>query len=383
MSSDVGYTFHRVSEHEANLMKKLHAEGSGVRSIAARLDRSTDTVSKHVFKKNLRGGPLVHGRPQLIDDHLFKKIMAKYEDMLGKASRNGSGPQEVSIAMLKKTMKLNMDEKTISRAFWNREVYLRPLYEKILLSPADINERNVFGVDNKNRTPYGWNNFAHASIDNKNFPVYLTGKHRHYASRRRIRGNYRTKSSKLTGKYIKPSASLKFNTGAANAVITCAIGAGKVLMWHVTPGRWNGSAAARMYSGPLKKALQKAWPNVRGARRVLEDNDPTGYKSNLGLKAKANNGIQTMDLPKRSPDLSPLDYSVWAEISRRMRRQEKTWPASKTETRAAYLARLRRTAMSLPSTYIEKVIGDLHKRCAKLVAAKGGHFIEGGHDGLL
>ena len=53
MSSDVGYTFHRVSEHEADLMKKLHAEGSGVRSIAGRLDRSTDTVSKHVFNKNV------------------------------------------------------------------------------------------------------------------------------------------------------------------------------------------------------------------------------------------------------------------------------------------------------------------------------------------
>ncbi len=103
----------------------------------------------------------------------------------------------------------------------------------------------------------------------------------------------------------------------------------------------------------------------------------------MGLKAKAESGIETLDLPMRSPDLSPLDYSVWAEINRKMRKQEKNWPKSKRETRAAYLARLRRTAMSLPSDYIEKVIGNLQKRCTKLVNAKGGHFIEGGDKGLI
>ena len=32
-------------------MKTWHAEGLGVKTIAKRLERSTDTVSQHVFKK--------------------------------------------------------------------------------------------------------------------------------------------------------------------------------------------------------------------------------------------------------------------------------------------------------------------------------------------
>ena len=34
--------------------------------------------------------------------------------------------------------------------------------------------------------------------------------------------------------------------------------------------------------------------------KVLEDNDPTGYKSSKGMAAKAAAGIETLDLPKRS-----------------------------------------------------------------------------------
>ena len=78
-----------------------------------------------------------------------------------------------------------------------------------------------------------------------------------------------------------------------------------------------------------------------------------------------------------------IGFNEAAEINRKMREQEKNWPKSKRKTRAAYLARLRRTAMSLPSDYIGKVIGNLQKRCTKLVNAKGGRFIEGGDKGLI
>ena len=106
-----------------------------------------------------------------------------------------------------------------------------------------------------------------------------------------------------------------------------------------------------MYAGPLKTALQKAFPHVR-AHRVLEDNDPTGYKSSKGMEAKAASAIMTLDLPHRSPDLNPLDFSLWAEINKRMRNQEKNWPYGKKETRDAYRQRLRRTAKNLPADYI-------------------------------
>ena len=84
----------------------------------------------------------------------------------------------------------------------------------------------------------------------------------------------------------------------------------------------------------------------------MEDNDPAGYKSNRAIETKRAVGIEALSLPPRSPDLNPLDYSIWAEINRKMRQQEAAWPATKRETRPDYLRRLRRTAMSLPKAYI-------------------------------
>ena len=72
-------------------------------------------------------------------------------------------------------------------------------------------------------------------------------------------------------------------SGQGSLSIACAIGAGKVLMWHQVDGRWNAKAAERMYSGPLRAASQKTYSAVKGKFRVMEDNDPTGYKCRLGM----------------------------------------------------------------------------------------------------
>ncbi len=177
---------------------------------------------------------------------------------------------------------------------------------------------------------------------------------------------------------MKPTKSSQINTGARSLLIVGGVGSGKVLMWHAVPtGRWSGQAAADMYAGPLKKTLQKAHPGKRQFL-VLEDNDPTGFKSKKGIRAKAEAKIKILEIPKRSPDLNVLDYAIWSEVNRRMRRQEKTWPKSKRESRARYAERLRRTAMSLPKAFITKSIGDMRRRCRRLLAAKGGFIEEGG-----
>ena len=83
-------------------------------------------------------------------------------------------------------------------------------------------------------------------------------------------------------------------------------------------------------------------------------------------------------IPKRPPDLNVLDYSIWAEVERRLRIQEKAWPLAKRESRAQFERRLDQTALRLPATYINDAIGSLEKRCELLYQAKGGLFEEGG-----
>lgn len=366
--------FVHVDAKEEDLMKTLHSDGYGVKKIAGLLRRSTDTVSKHVFKKLSRKTKTVpKGRPRKISPSLFSKMLKEYEKLLKK-----SVPKEVTVAMLKEHMGLeDISEKTISRAFWDHDIHFKPLYEKPDLSPADMAERKDWCEEHSFRSPTQWNNYVHAVIDNKVFPVFVNHKFRAYAAKRSVRGAYRGRRRKTTVGHVKPKKSLKENTGQKSVMVTCAIGNGKVLMWHVVAGRWNANAAADMYAGPLRRCLEKEYPNVRGNWRVLEDNDPTGYKSKKGDQAKSDNHITAFSLPKRSPDLNPLDFSFWAAVNAKMRVQERKFPKSKTETRAAYINRLRRTAKAMPSDYINKIIGAIAGRCQQIANAKGGHIVEG------
>jgi hypothetical protein len=52
--------------------------------------------------------------------------------------------------------------------------------------------------------------------------------------------------------------------------------------------------------------------------KVLEDNDPTGFKSGKAKAAKKALHIEAVPFPRFSPDLNPLDFCIWAEIERRM-----------------------------------------------------------------
>ena len=149
-------------------------------------------------------------------------------------------------------------------------------------------------------------------------------------------------------------------------------------MWEYIDNRnWSGAVATEMYEGPLLKSLRRTYPRRR-TWRVLEDTDPAGFKSGKGKATKERARIVSFNIPHRSPDCNVCDFALWAEINKRMRRQEKHWPAGKKETREGYLKRLRNTALRLPAAFVTKSIGDLTRRCNRLHAAKGGHFEEGG-----
>ena len=108
----------------------------------------------------------------------------------------------------------------------------------------------------------------------------------------------------------------------------------------------------------------------RGAKRkytVLEDNDPTGYKSGKAKAAKRDLKIEAIPFPAYSPDLNPLDFSIWNEIKQRMLRSTPT----KLESVTAYKARLRRTALRLPKAFVRKAVLSMPKRIQAIIKAKG------------
>jgi hypothetical protein len=364
--------FKKLTDEEMRLAKKWYKEDKCQPSeIADRLSRDKSTITRLLVKQVVRKK---QGRPAALTTTEVDFLVKRLDAMVEKAKAR----YHVTVSMLKKTTRCRASGRIIKDALHRRNIYFRKLREKPLLTEEDIAARKAFALKYKGKSSKWWNQNMHAIIDGKHFQVYLNGKERDRAAQHATWGAYRTPGQGLNGAYVKPKKSLKHNTGAASTLVMAGVGRGKVLMWYNVPSaKWSGAAAAVMYSRPLPTALEKTWPGKR-SWQVLEDNDPTGFKSKKGLAAKAANKISIFPIPKRSPDLNVCDYALWKEINKRMRLQEKRWSSKKRETRPQYMARLRRTAMRLPRRFIGKSVGDMRRRCQRLHEAKGGFFEEGG-----
>ena len=160
----------------------------------------------------------------------------------------------------------------------------------------------------------------------------------------------------------------KVSTGPKLHLCACIIG-GRVRVLHYLLKRWCGKAAEDLYRNVIGPALRRHC----GARRtytILEDNDPTGYKSKRAIKAKAELGIDPIQFPTYSPDLNPLDFALWDEVERRMNRSK----ASKNDSLEQFKARLRRTAMATPEDVVRKMLGDIKTRAQSIYDHDGGHI---------
>ena len=172
-------------------------------------------------------------------------------------------------------------------------------------------------------------------------------------------------------------ARLSTTSGRQVSRFLLALGMARCCFGNTWMGQWGGEAASAAYRGPIAKVLKSEYPG-RKSFTILEDNDPSGFKSSSGRAAKEASKISVLEIPKRSPCLNVCDYFLWSAVNRRMREQEQAFPVAKREKRVAFLKRLRRTALGLPSDVVAGAVGDMKRRCVRLQKANGGNIEEGG-----
>ncbi len=236
---------------------------------------------------------------------------------------------------------------------------------KIQVSEADAKHRLEIAKAWVKRPASYWSKNVHAYVDNKAFPIPLTPAQKKRFRQTMITGHLRKASEGIDRGFTKPREKHSF-FGLPSAIISAAVAKDKVIMWHVTPGVWNGAAAASMYESQLKPALERTW-GKRARYTIIEDGDRKGNTSAKGIAAKARSNISPMTLPPRTPSLMPLDYAIWHAILRKM---NESTPEG-TEKKADFLERLRQAAQSLPKGYVKSVIGRMRANLKALVDAKG------------
>ena len=203
-------------------------------------------------------------------------------------------------------------------------------------------------------------------IDNKQFDIPTTERARKYLASQRVRFHLRTPAEGVLPEMTKPGRKKnRMNTGVV-AKVCAGISNGRIVMWEYLPKSWTGEEAAKLYKGAILKTLQKQ-RGVKPKYLVIEDNDPTGYKSGRGKAAKAESGIEAIPMPVFSPDLNPLDFCLWDEVSGRM----VAGAPKRVETVCEYKKRLRLTALRLSPSLVAKAVQAMPKRMRAVVDAKG------------
>jgi hypothetical protein len=206
-------------------------------------------------------------------------------------------------------------------------------------------------------------------LDEKQWIARTNHAHRKYSCRSRVRFVYYRKQDRII--WTRPSH-VKNRLGRAPAGImqiwggfgVTRAGAMAVHLWRKQPKLSSLNYARHVIAAVRDKDLV---PHVCG------DNHRT-HTSAHTRDALAAARIRHTFIPPRSPDLSPMDFSMWSEIIRRMTRQERSWPASHRETIPQWMERLRRTAQRLPEVFLRKVYTKWRRRMRACLSVRGAVF---------
>jgi hypothetical protein len=205
-------------------------------------------------------------------------------------------------------------------------------------------------------------------MDNKRWPFPRSLRGKKYLRQTKVRFVLRKKNEGLKRGYTKPDQR-KHRTNLGGVNLVAGIIKGKVRVWHYFDGRWTGKKAAEVYKNVVGPALVRAHGKKR-SYTIVEDNDPTGYKSKEGKRAKTELNISPIEFPTYSPDMNACDYALWDEVERRMKQQT----APKHETREGFKARLRRTALGIPKGVVLKMLRSMVARTQSIYDNNGGHI---------
>ena len=212
----------------------------------------------------------------------------------------------------------------------------------------------------------------HGYIDNKTFPIRKTAAKMSLLKKQKVKGHLRKKTESLNPECVRPKVQRK-GIGVPSVELTMCVSpsAGRVIMTHVASApkkKWNGEAAKLMYEKPLAAALKRVYGDL-SFYRIVEDGDPSGYQSKKGKAGKRNAKIRSWQLPPRTPEWNPLDYSIWNTI------ETKAYESSDPpHTRKSWVATLRKVARGLSKKYIKDTCASMKGRIEKTHKAKGQHI---------
>ena len=180
MARPSGYTHFTDSEH--SLLSRWQAEGKTPTEVAKLLDHDLSVVARH-YKRNddtILAAVRRVGRPPALTERQAARAVEVAQTMIEAAD----GHYQVTVGMVRRALKLKCCDRTVLDALHKEGVWFHSMREKPILTPDDVKDRHKFACAHCRKPASFWEQCVHAYLDNKNFPLYLTGKARAYAAKR-------------------------------------------------------------------------------------------------------------------------------------------------------------------------------------------------------
>lgn len=315
-------------------------------------------------KTHKRGKKETRGRKRKLSAAQLRKL----HETRARLIKEKDNDSEVHMdEVMKKARVTHVAPSTVSKHWKNQYgIAWRPPREKPYRTPEDCKERVAMCKRWKHLPNDYFTDRVDGIMDNKQWPIYTHERARKVARQRRVRGHYRTKSEGLKRGFTRPKSKKTACNAGARVNVCAVIIDCKVKVWHYLPKRWSGAAATKLYEDCVIKALKKH-RGEKAKYKLVEDNDPTGFKSKAAIEKKHELGIETFDWPRYSPDLMPHDYWLWTEVARRM-------GPLRTESQAAYKLRLRKTALAIPKSVVKAAVLRMKPKADEVVKERGGNI---------
>jgi hypothetical protein len=359
---------------ELDMVTRLSAEKKGPEEILAAISKRRRKMKIATPKiwavrravagvTHKRGVVEARGRKKKWNAVQTNRVFVKRRKMIEKAK----GERYVTCDSITKAARVpKVHRTTAARYLAEKGVQWRSLREKPCRTEQHEEKRMDVCRIWKRRPSTFWTKEVDLIIDAKKYKVPSNAAAARRLKKQKVRGALRTRAEGLRKHFTRPSATKhKFNAGGYVHILAGICGH-KVVLWEEIKGMWNADKAAEMYSGPIKDVLKKKRPGKKHWR-IMEDNDPAGFKSRKGKTAKKENKMKTETQPPYSPDLNPLDFSIWAAIDRKALAGRRA-----NETKEVYKARLRSVALGLPAAQVKKAVESIRKRAQAIFEADGG-----------
>ena len=356
-----------MSLRERQEILKL-AANCGVREISRKLGRCPSAISR-VIKTN--GKTVGAGRKKKLGGKKESRFLSHLRRAVERAEANYEVTLPLALGKWKgKVVSLSTAKRILSRA----GVKWRSLKEKPVLTPAQKKKRLAFAGKHQAKRAGYWENVIF--IDGKWYPLILSKSHRKWAASQSVRGVYRQLSDGPAAWNIKKKVKTRERVGGSMGVICAVIGSSQRVFIHEFHGRWCAAEAKIMYQ-KLREFVDRAYPSREKENwKIVEDGDPAGFRSSLGVRTKGELGFSQIPLPPNSPDLQLLDYAVWSAANRVLRKQERGMQKGVVESKKSHKKRIRSALTGLKKDFLKKSQRSMARRLKQCFKAQGGHFKE-------